>query len=172
MVYRNMREKNSEATAGFTKLFESFGLEGLTALPSYPQTYGGAYIDDKGDLVVQYTADDQAVYSSKAELRRITGLQSVNTEQVDFSYNELVTANNAIGEYIVHVNESLDTKPIPADSPFEGEIVETAIDPRNNAVVVWLEDASAANIDAFRETIFDAPYLRFMPAPEGELRLE
>jgi streptogrisin B len=157
-------EKNNyEATTGFSKLFESFDLDGLTAIPSYPQTYGGAYINDEGNLVIQYTADDKALYSSKTWLRGITGLQEINVEQVEFSYNELVEANNIIGEYIANeLSESFDKKQIPADSLFKGDIVQSAIDAKNNAVVIWLDDVSILNIDIFRKTIVDKPFLKFI----------
>jgi hypothetical protein len=158
-------QNNGEATVGFSKLFESFGLS-LSSIPSYPQTYGGAYINDEGHLVVQYTAADQALYSTEAELELIgiNGLQSINTEQVAFSYNELVRANNVIGEYIV--NNSPNKSQIPADSLFKGDVVQSAIDAKNNVVVVWLDDVSISNIDVFRKTIFDAPFLKFMLAPK------
>lgn len=167
-------ERNSnEATNGYSKLFESFGLEGLTAIPSYPQAYGGAYIDDNGNLVVQYVGNKASGFHSRNDLQEITSLTSLTTEQVEFSYNELVSANNAIGEYIVNNQDSaLEPKQIPVSSSFKGGIFKSAIDAKNNAVIVWLEDISDSNIEAFRKTIFDAPFLKFMLASKERPTLE
>lgn len=41
-----IKQRNYESTDGYTKLFETFELNGSTANPAYPEEYGGAYIDD------------------------------------------------------------------------------------------------------------------------------
>lgn len=172
-------QNNYEATSGYSKLLESFDIGGITADPSYPQNYGGAYINDNGILVVQYVGINESIEKSTEktnseialaeEIREITALQKVITEQVDYSYNELVTTNNIIGQHIARLtpNEAGEYRLTARGvSEFEGEIVQSAIDAKNNSVVVWLDDISQESIENFRKYICDKPYLVFNLAME------
>ena len=169
-----IKQRNYESTDGYTKLFETFELNGSTANPAYPEEYGGAYIDDSGILVVQSVEQSAnmsrgATMFTKASLSEVTGLQTVKTATVEYSYNQLVTANNAIGAHITKGTEASaasGVERIAEGKTFTGEIVQTAIDAKNNTVVVWLDDISADSIKAFREEIYDAPYLAFELASE------
>ena len=162
-------QRNYESTDGYTKLFETFELNGSTANPAYPEAYGGAYIDDSGNLVVQSVESSanmarEATIFTNESLSEVTGLQTVEIETVEYSYNQLVIANNEIGEHITKVTEagavSGEVKKSEVGT-FKGEIVQTAIDAKNNTVVVWLDDISADSIESFRKEIYDAPYLTF-----------
>ena len=175
-----IRQRNYESTNGYTKLFETFELNGSTANPAYPEEYGGAYIDDNGNLVVQCVEVSAnmtrgVTMFTKAALSEVTELQTVKTETVQYSYNQLVIANNAIGEHIVKVTEesAVSEKARKLEvGTFKGEIVQTAIDAKNNTVVVWLDNVSADSIKAFRKEIYDAPYLVFELASDERPTLQ
>ena len=171
-------QNNYEATTGYTRMLETFDINGITADPSYPQEYGGAYINDQGNLVVQYvetSSDDAVVMQQGADsvseaqafsdtVYEVTGLQTVLIEKVNYSYNELVETNNFIGSHITKLISSeneLSTLQNTTESSFKGEIVQSAIDAKNNSVVVWLDDISQECIEDFRENICDEPYLTF-----------
>lgn len=164
-----IRQRNYESTAGYTKLFETFELSGSTANPDYPEEYGGAYIDDGGNLVVQRVEASTkmtlgATMFTKASLSELTGLQTVKIETVEYSYNQLVVANNAIGKHIAKLSDANAVNVEARNSEagmFKGEIVQSAIDAKNNKVVVWLDDISNGSVEAFRKEIYDAPYLSF-----------
>ena len=158
-------ENNYAATAGYTKLFESFDMEGAGAEPTYPEDYGGAYIDENGHLVIQYVEDDDKItLSSKAatvsqmrnELKAITELDNISVEKVEYSYNDLLTVKNQISDYIKfdHMGGQSE-KQLPIDSSFNGAIVQTAINTKYNRIIVWLEDISENNIKAFRDAALD-----------------
>lgn len=175
-----IRQRNYESTNGYTKLFETFELNGSTANPAYPEEYGGAYIDDNGNLVVQCVEVSanmtrEETMFTKAALSEVTGLQTVKTDTVQYSYNQLVIANNTIGAHIVKVTEesAVSEKARKLEvGTFKGKIVQTAIDAKNNTVVVWLDDVSADSIKAFRKEIYDAPYLVFELASDERPTLQ
>ncbi len=165
--------RNEKSTEGYSKLFESFGFNGLTAVPSYPKTYGGAFINDSGELVIQQLNWDSDASYTVDELKAITGLESFVPMTVEYSFNELVTANNYIGRYIHNeCDDSGEKLMIPHNSSFSGQIVESSIDCINNEVLIFVEDISPKNIDIFRSDIYDAPFLRFILASKERPSLE
>lgn len=154
-------ERNQEASMGYNKLMIHFGLPGTTRTNlHYPEGYGGAYIGKDDILVIQITDKAGEEFSRKA-LSEIMELRLFKIRRVKHSFNELVTENNAIGSY----NPWLDPetgKPRPKpDAYFDGKIVQNGIDTKNNSVVVWLRDISPESIEAFREYVSDAPFVKF-----------
>lgn len=172
-------KRNWEATLGYTKMIESFDLTGTRSQRVYPEEYGGAYIDSNDFLVVQYVAktnnsgeilqQETSKQFSLSSISEITGLSTVKTHPVQYSYNELVAANNVIGSFIPKWDlETGKLRELPEEkaSVFQGKVVRTGIDPKNNCVIVWLDDISQERIDAFRSSISDAPFLKFEHALE------
>ena len=172
-------ERNWESALGYARMVESFGQNEITGEPIYPETYGGAYIDSNDVLVVQYVENvdnseeilqkETDKQFSVSKVSEITGLSTVKTQPVQYSFNELVTANDIIGSFIPKldaVTGKLKKLPTEKASLYEGEVVQTGIDPKNNRVVVWLADVSQESIDEFYKNISDAPFLEFRLAPE------
>ena len=172
--------RNYESTQGYSKLFESFELIENTADPSFPELYGGAYINDSGTLVIQ-TVENRLVTEKEKKLFEmnslcaVTELQEIKIEKVNYSYNELLTTNNELSAIILDGTVyDLDTaKEERVNRNLLGyEIVMCGIDAKNNAVVVWLSDTSKETIQSFREEVIDAPYLDFKLASKERPRLE
>lgn len=154
-------ERNHEASMGYNKLMIHFGLPGTTRTKlHYPEGYGGAYIGKDDVLVIQITKDAGEELSRKA-LSEIMELRLFKIRRVKHSFNELVTENNAIGSYNPWLDpETGKLRPKP-DAYFDGKIVQNGIDTKNNSVVVWLRDISPESIEAFREHVSDAPFVKF-----------
>ena len=172
--------RNYESTLGYSKLFESFNLNGLTADPSYPESYGGAYIDTSGTLVIQTvenrcSSDAEKKQFEKNSLCAVTGLKDIEIEKVKYSYNELLSTNNSISAIILDdtVYDLDTTKQEKVNKTLLGyEIVMCAVDAKNNSVVVWLNDISPKTIQSFHEEVINAPYLEFKLAPKERPCLE
>lgn len=80
-VYNEMLEAFAEETS------TTYSLNSQTAEETYPEYYGGAYIDDNGELVVLVTEMTNPVNS---KVRQATDYSSqVSTELCDVSYNEM-----------------------------------------------------------------------------------
>lgn len=175
-------QNNAEATQGYTRLVESFDRDGLPTEPSYPENYGGAYIDESGKLVVLYVdniAQNSSLKEEPKQLARqqvcnITELQDVDINCVEYSYNELLTANNKIGDYIKvqYGSQSELKKETHSDTRTDFEVVQSAIDTKNNAVVIWMNDLSYEAIQAFRESVCDEPFLVFKLATEWSVDVQ
>ncbi len=80
-LYNEMLEAFAEKTS------TTYSLNSQTAEETYPEYYGGAYIDDNGELVVLVTEMTSPVNS---EVRQVTDYSSqVSTELCEVSYNEM-----------------------------------------------------------------------------------
>jgi len=170
-----IQKNNAEATFGYTRWVEKFEKEGSYSKPVYPDEYGGSYIDDNGKLVVLYVNDDTtSKLTRKNDLCKATGIQDVKIDSVEYSYNDLLNTSDIIGDFILNQYENQSTlKRLneKENTMIDVEVVQSAIDTKNNTVVVWMSDISDEAIEAFRKNISDEPYLTFKLA-EGRPVLE
>ena len=81
--------KQAESTEQYKKILESYNNVNTRSIDkqAYDENYGGAYIDENGELVV-LLVDNQEL--EIASIREITGNSSIKTEKCQFSYNELM----------------------------------------------------------------------------------
>lgn len=162
-----IQKNNAEATIGYTRWIEKFEKEGSCSKPVYPDEYGGSYIDENGQFVVLYANDgtvSKSKFARKEDLYKATGIQNVEIDNVEYSYNDLLNTSGIIGDFISNQYENqstlkrLDEK---ENTMIDVEVVQSAIDTKNNTVVVWMSDISDEAIEAFRKNISDEPYLTF-----------
>lgn len=113
-----------------------------------PDSFGGFYIDDNGNLVILTVASKDDAYEDIFPDSR-----NVGSRTVQFSYNELNNIIDILAEMIEDDDERERIFSI-ADS--------IALDIVGNRVEVRLIEYSQEQIELFRNTVFDSPALFFM----------
>lgn len=117
----------------------------------YPEYFGGMYIDDKQELVIQViknklpkASDEVAVYNNILTVDKDSKLEYVN-----YSKLELEQIYNIIVDYFLDSKNDTDN------------ILAFYIDVPNNRIVVELENNSVKNIEVFKNTIINSDLLYF-----------
>lgn len=128
--------------------------------------YGGAYINDDGNLVVCVT-DDYSVNSNT--IQAYTGNDDVIIETVDYTYAALEQEQTRITELYEAMREasalnvaeaSKSTAQSMADELF-ASIRSTYIDEEKNTVVVEIENLTADKIASFQKLFSDKDFIEF-----------
>ena len=113
----------------------------------YPEYFGGMYINDIGELVILYLSDfnksDYFIHFTK----------NLESENVEFSYNEIIRANDIITNYFLFNREIESVL----------NISNSWTDIINNQIVVTLFNYSINSIEMFRNEIIDKPFILFEP---------
>lgn len=122
----------------------------------YPEFWGGIYINDDGNLVVQLVPDMVARSRSAADTSTLGLIRSLaEIEYVSYSYNYLVSIVNTIVEFL---QQNPDHEVVREFYFLYTDIIE-------NTVVVELTTYSDELVSLFRDTIVDSSALFFKPAP-------
>ena len=114
----------------------------------YDDNYGGAYIDDSGELVVLLVENDT---SDVARIQQDTGNSGIKTESCEYSYNDLVLV-------ITTINENLDY--LSNNGIYITEMYEDVYD---NRVKIGVLDLSSEKENLIRK-IINLPYMEFFCA--------
>lgn len=113
---------------------------------SYPDYYGGSYIERNGYLTILISGDS---IFGVSQIVKVTSNPIVKFRKCDFSYQELLNVLNNV------------TKSLENASNLVGENVTAAgINDRDNTVEVFMADISEYNISEFRK-IYDHPSITF-----------
>lgn len=115
---------------------------------SYPEYFGGLYIDSDGYLVVLLKGD---MASSRSKIDSISDSELIRFKPCKYSYQELLNATSQI-------DTALSTVPKELIENFAGYALMT----EENVVTVILEDNSQSAMTEFRQNIFDSPCLTFI----------
>lgn len=170
------RPVQEEAAAAYEALMARFAAD--YGKDSYPDWYGGAYIDDWGGLVVCVVgapADDKSLY---LDIQTMCGNRSVSFQDVTYPLSKL----NALQMEAVALLEGLDFAP---------QLWASGVDEEHNRVNVTLPfaskkalaglhkldpagDAIAVTVVERREPVFEVPaestqYPSITPAPGGDV---
>lgn len=144
--------KQEESAINYDRLINSFGLSRSTE-PNYPDTYGGSYIDDNGELVIYVkeigTRRDAFVQNTE----ELLGSNNFRIEDATFSYNELVSLMNELNTYKNTHNNDVTNN-----------FNYYWLSDKSNNIVVELDNMSAENIAAFKAQVSDSPIITFKQA--------
>ena len=121
---------------------------------SYPDFYGGSYIDYDGDLVILIKEG----YEGDASDLLGTNVDNVVIKNCKYSYNELLNVLNLIRKKAEEKNEIL----FKTTSMY-------GIDEESNSVNVVLYDKEQRLIDLFKAKIANSPVLNFMEGDAATL---
>ena len=157
--YNRRMENECESENEYEKLnWEIFDEDKKEINKAYPDYYGGSYIDDTGELIVQVTQNDKEIISI---IKDYTDNPDINIMYVNNSYNEL----EALQDYIVQYYENNYNKKSIKDnilSELLSSITIIAISNKDNSVVVGIDNLSNEKINRFREYISDSDPVIFI----------
>ena len=128
--------------------------------PIYPENFGGIYINCEGNLVILqvwgYCESDLDIgamvrYRQSTEIMQGIADAGVLLRQVEFPYNTLRNTFDFLDWFIPNNQECVVT------SNADG----ISLDVINNQVIVLLASYTEDNINLFRNTVLDTPYIVF-----------
>lgn len=137
--------------------------------------YGGAYINDDGNLVVCVTTNYN---EHSGAIQAYTNNEDIILKTVEYPYNTLLQEQNNIAKtYEALCDVSLPATVSTATVSESSDAIElicsslcgTYIDEENNMLVVEIEGLSTEKINAFESVFSDAEYIVFV---EGQRAVE
>lgn len=116
----------------------------------YPDNYGGSYINENNELVVQIVDNLNNNKLNYATLKTNISLED-NTlnEVVKYSYNDLISVNEKIVNYFLENGVTVSN------------FVANYIDVYSNRVVVELKNIDSESIDKFKREVYDSEVIEF-----------
>jgi hypothetical protein len=142
-------DRASESNTLANKINESIASISRTGESTYPEDFGGLYIDSDGYLVILTTGD--FTNSRSAISTVISDSELVRYKACKYSYQDLLNAT-------YEIDQALST----ASKKIADNFVGYALMTEDNSVMVMLEDISDAAITDFRQSVYDHPCLTFV----------
>lgn len=147
-VSKSYLDRASESNTLANKIEESIASISRAGELTYPEYFGGLYIDSDGYLVILTTRD--ITDSRSAISTAISDSELVRYKTCQYSYQDLLNAINEIDQALTTASKKI------ADN-FVGYALMT----EENVVTVILEDDSQSAITEFEQNICDSPCLTF-----------
>lgn len=152
--YKEILDKNIKSSSLATKIDLKF-MNQKTGEINYPSDFGGQYINDDNELVVQIVKN----INSKKSIKSITSAISdkIKYEYVSNSHEELEKINDIIINYFIKktaINKGL---------------VANYVDVINNIVVVELENNTKEEQDWFKSSVINSPLIKFVKGEHTSL---
>jgi len=116
----------------------------------WPDWFGGLYLNDVGNLVIQVVDNDGARAQAVAALGAIVDLSEIIFENVEFSEMYLMSILDSL--FGLWDNEDCDVA---------ANVTGFGLDTMNNRVSIWLRNYNETEIARFRETILDSTAISF-----------
>lgn len=142
----NDEAKSLEIYENIENAFTSHITRSSTTI-TYPDYYGGSYIDNYGKLVI-LVKDTSAI--TRNNLRTCAKTSDFTTEACEYSFNELNEVNDSLGKLF-------ENKNLREELAWEG----VGTDVMENKVVIYLKDCSETSIERFKQKVMNSPMLRF-----------
>lgn len=153
--YQEIIEKNSQSVEK-AKTIDGMFMKTRSDETIYPDYYGGMYIDDNEDLVVQIVRDKIPEKNSTEYEAYLKMLNNSKAEYVKYSYNELKNVLDSINDYAESNLEVL--------SYFESAYVDLDL----NRVVVSLKNNDFVERKAFINLTNNTDFLSFIESSDTE----
>ena len=150
-------ENHDSSVIDYQKMLDSF-LKTRSGDIIYPEYYGGAYIDDEGDLIV-YTK-----YPAIAEF----SLTNATSGSIDFEIKIAEYSYNELNDMMDLLN---DFKEKNSNSKTARNFNSYWLSDNTNEIIVELEDMSPNRIMQFKKQVVDSPIIVFVQS-QGESALD
>lgn len=150
-IGRERLEKNALATVNYNRLMNSFSRNLSGTEYDFPDYYGGAYIDQNNNLVLNVIGDLERC--KNAISLRIDD-SSVQYKPVSVSYNELRGIINSVVKF---------KKENPSDD-LAANISAWGIDQTTNKVRIYLKNPTSTKMLSFKEKISASNAVQFLTA--------
>lgn len=151
-----------QAIQYYNRINEAFGAsadkDNSAAIASYPDYYGGAFINDQHKLVVYVTGN---IATSRQKIADITGSNDIIIRPAKFSYKALTAIMENLNQIKLSNARRSSTENFSTWALMDAE----------NKIVVELEDFSDQKIAEFKETVMNSPAIEFRKSA-GRIALE
>ena len=145
--YMEKIAKNVESSSIATEIASEY-MNSLTGGINYPSDFGGQYINEDDELVIQIVKNTNLKNSIKKTALNFS--DEIIYEYVDNSYEELEEINNQIIEYFSQ------------DGAVNNGLNANYIDVINNVVIVELINNSTEEQNWFKSTVVDSELIQFV----------
>ena len=152
--YENVISKNINSTVMAENLEKSFEKNEFDQT-IYPDNFGGMYIDQDGNLVVNIVGNDKATQTTTSPLEYLDKSKSLQLDNVivenyvEYSYEDLENINQTIIDYFT------------ANGVVNSNFVSNCIDTISNRVIVELKEISADELQKFKNEVVDSEMIEF-----------
>lgn len=151
-IARQIAEENSQAQ--YQELMTEFGFDGNVEDITYPEYYGGAYINEDGILVVTQTVAAKSGLNSL-----LSGTYTIDT--VKYSYNELSNLKKGIDDKCNTLRGDLSNCS-EKEETLLNSITSFYISQKNNSVVVGITELSKDKIEDFYSVFGKSSAIEFV----------
>lgn len=134
-------EFQRDANDKLDKLLQSFG-------EKTPDYYGGAFINEKGNLVINIKGD---LISGKEKITKIIGSDNIIFQNKHYSLTELSKVMNLINSFAQN----------PANKKYTQNLMNWSLNETENCIDVGMKDISPEKIKEFREHVTDFSAVKF-----------
>lgn len=138
----------SDVNEAYDALLNAFSVDTRGLSSSYPEYYGGAYVE-KNKLVLLTPSE----FLGTDNYKKILGNTLYEVRECEYSYNDLVSIKDIILDYVVSKNDLV-----------RWNIQSCGISDKCNRVVVYLYDAGVNAIESFKSNVIDSPAIEFKKA--------
>ncbi len=142
------QNKSSEL---YSKLNDSFGKVEVRKESDYPDYYGGAYINNDGNLVVNLVDNSNG---NNQDIEKRIGTDAFIPKSCKYSYKMLTRIMDSLNTY-KHQN---------LKNPICNNFNSYSLLDDQNIIVVYLDNYNQEQIDAFKQQVLDSPAIEFKKA--------
>lgn len=152
-----LETRQAEAISSYEKLLGSFntGLTKSISTSDYPDFFGGAYVNDIGDLVINTTGD--SVDARTMILDRIDS-KNIITKQCKYPYKTLLAIMDDLNKFIFDKGNKATIEMLGIHGFY--------ISDKENKVVVKLAQCSNDKIQAFKNLVLNSQIINFEESAE------
>lgn len=157
---KKLDEKSiSKYTKNLNSSFESFSITRSLVYETYPDYYGGCFVDDNRNIVILSKEDNEKV---RQDLVQRLGTDNFLIRLCAYSYNELKDVYRQIQNFWLNdANDKICNR---------ATLVCFGINDVSNTVEINLLNCSDENIQLFKNNVLDSPMISFAKA-HGEIEI-
>jgi hypothetical protein len=154
-------QKQSVSNSYYEKLMASYP-DSKSGEKIYPDSYGGAFIDNAGNLVIYEAGSDSQRLKASKEIEKTIGTSDFKIIPAKYSYNELLKVMDTLNAKVF-----ADTK-----SSIATNVLSFYLSDMENCIVVELKDNGKNQIALFEKNILASPTIKFEKSEEEEIVAE
>lgn len=145
-------EKQAIACKTYQKLLDSFQTDKTKSISStdYPTFYGGAFINENGDLVVNTVGDS---IQSRRSLTEKIGDLNIQTQVCQYSYKALSSTMDKLNDYMFDESNKVNIEELGLNSIYLSD--------KDNKIFVELENFSSEEIQKFKSQVITSPMIEY-----------
>lgn len=122
---------------------------------SYPEYYGGSYLNDDGKLVILLKNNDISIQRT---LKSVSNNNNLIFESANYSYAELT---QYILDILKYQESKLSTQNSVKTYDIAEDIIDCTLDDKNNKIIVGIRNLNDNKIKLFKKNVIDSDAIEF-----------